>query len=418
MQKKKEKKAQRPGKPELRRILIGALAILLAIVFMLPLLAQLNSGAGAVTQSEIDTLVQDQKASQSRQAELKKKLDEIKDDQAQAQAKKTILVQQLNEIDAELLNITSQISLLDKQIGEKEEERLEAVAREEEQYQLFCERVRAMEEQGDVSYWSVLFGADDFSDLLDRLTIINDAMDYDDAVMDQLIATREEIERLKAELETARGQQEERRAEEQVKRNEQSAKIAETQAVLDQINADQKQVNDMLDAENAALSKLSSDIKAKQQQMEAERKKNNVQLDTGSGYHWPLPGYYTLTSKFGGRIHPITGKYNSHTGIDIPAPAGTTIYAARGGQVITSGYHSSYGNYVVIDHGGGDSTLYAHMSKRSVSAGQIVTQDQAIGAVGSTGSSTGNHLHFEVWINGSRTDPEKQYPSYSFIRNY
>jgi len=418
MRKKKAQKTQRSGKPDLRRILVGALAILLVIVFMLPLLAQLNSGAGAVTQSEIDSLVKGQKESQSRQADLKKQLEEIKDDQAQAQAKKNILVQQLNEIEKELSNITSQISLLDRQIGEKEEERLEAVAREEEQYQLFCERVRAMEEQGDVSYLSVLFGAEDFSDLLDRLTIINDAMDYDDAVMDQLIATREEIERLKAELETARGQKEARRVEEQAKKNEQSAKIKEAQVVLDQINANQKEVNDMLNAENAALAKLTSDIKSKQKQMEAERKKNNVQLNTGSGYYWPLPGYYTLTSKFGGRIHPVTGKYNSHTGIDIPAPAGTTIYAARGGQVITSGYHSSYGNYVVIDHGNGDSTLYAHMSKRSVSAGQIVAQKDPIGAVGSTGTSTGNHLHFEVWINGSRTNPEKQYTSMSFTRNY
>ncbi len=412
------KKNHKAPKPDKRRVLAATLAIVLAAVFALSLFAGLVGSTSAVTQSEIDALVTDQKSSQQRQQELKNQLAAIQDDQTQAQQKKAILVEQLAEIDKELTNIQSQISLLDTQIAEKEEERLAAVAREEEQYETFCKRVRAMEEEGDTSYWAVLFKAEDFSDLLDRLTTINDVIDYDNAVMDELIETRQEIERLKGELEDSRTQQETRRTEEQAKRDEQSAKVKEAQAVLDQINANEKEVNDLLDAENAALAKINSDIKKKQQQMEAERQKNNVTFETGSGYAWPLPGYYRLTSAFGGRVHPITGKYHSHTGIDIPAPAGTAILAAKGGQVITSGYDSSYGNYVVVDHGGGNSTLYAHMSKRSVSEGQIVTQGQQLGAVGSTGSSTGNHLHLEVRVNYTRINPESVYPSLPFVRAY
>ena len=124
---------------------------------------------------------------------------------------------------------------------------------------------------------------------------------------------------------------------------------------------------------------------------------------------WPLPGYYNLSSLFAGRIHPITGKPQHHTGIDIPAPSGTDILAAKSGVVTTSTYNNSYGNYVVVSHSDGTSTLYAHMSRRGVSKGEVVSQGQYIGDVGTTGSSTGNHLHLEVRVNGSRVDPTQYF---------
>ena len=133
----------------------------------------------------------------------------------------------------------------------------------------------------------------------------------------------------------------------------------------------------------------------------------------GSGWLWPVEGYHTLSALFGGRVHPVTGQRTDHTGIDIPAPGGTPIQACKSGQVVTSAYHYSYGNYVVIDHGNGNSTLYAHMSSRAVSEGQMVSQGQTIGYVGTTGSSTGNHLHLEVRDNYTRVDPESKFPSLS-----
>ena len=134
-------------------------------------------------------------------------------------------------------------------------------------------------------------------------------------------------------------------------------------------------------------------------------------MPSESGFLWPLNGYNTLTSLFGSRIHPITGKANNHTGIDIPAPAGTAILASKSGVVITSTRNRSYGNYVVVGHSDGTSTLYAHMSSRSVSQGQTVKQGQVVGRVGTTGSSTGNHLHFEIRVNGSRVDPVNYFKS-------
>lgn len=395
---------------------------LVCAILILAMAATMFLQVGAVTQSEIDALKKQQQASQAKQQQLKDQLAEVKEDQAAAQQKRQILTQQLDAINSEIDNINAQISWYDGEISKKEEERKEAEAREAEQYELFCQRVRAMEEEGSVSYWSILFNADSFSDLMDRIADVDAVMAYDNAVMDQLIATREELERLQAELESARAEEQAAKEQQEAKKKEQQAKVAEAQKLLDQINANIDEVNRQLDAEDAAAADIQAQITKKQKQLEEQRKQQNITLPpTGSSYNWPLPaGNLRLTSAFGYRIHPISGKPHSHTGIDIAAAGGTPIYAAKGGQVITSAYHWSYGNYVVLDHGGGNTTLYAHMSRRAVSEGQMVTQGQTIGYVGNTGNSKGNHLHLEVRVGGQRTDPEKCFPGLynSFIRAY
>lgn len=456
----KQKNIPKRSKMDRQHKMAAVLALLLAVLLLLPMITMIAGGAKAVTQSEIDALKNQQAGYQEKLTDLKSQLAELKGDQAQAEQKRKILSQELDAMDAELRNIDSQIAYYDKQISyydkqiayydgqiayydgeisQKEEERKEAVAREEAQYDLFCDRVRSMEKDGNLSYWSILFHATDFSDLLDRVMLIGDVMDYDNAVMNDLIEVRKEIERIKTELEQTRAQQKAARDEQKAardeqkaardeqqavrdqqaaRRKEQAAKVQEAQQLLNQINADAAEVNRQLDAENAEMARVNREIARKQKELEAQRKQNNVVFETGSGYHWPLPGRYKLTSAFGYRIHPITGKPHSHTGIDIPAPAGTSIEACKGGQVVTSAYHSSYGNYVVIDHGNGNSTLYAHMSRRAVSEGQIVKQGQVIGYVGSTGSSTGNHLHLEVRDNYQRVNPENKFPSLPFDRAY
>lgn len=386
---------------------------LLCGVLALALCTSAATQARAVTQSEIDALKKEQQESQAKQAALKDQLSDIKEDQAAAQQKRKILTQQLDAINAEITNINAQISYYDEEIAQKEVERKEAEAREAEQYDLFCQRVRMMEEQGTVSYWSILFNAESFSDLLDRIADVDAVMAYDNEVMDQLIATREELERVQGELESARAEEQAAKEQQEAKKAEQQARVAEAQKLLDQINADVAEVNRQLDEESAAASEIQAEIARKQKQLEEERKQNNIVISSESGYLWPLPGYYRLSSLFGYRIHPITGVAHSHTGIDIPAAGGTSILAAKSGQVVTSAYHYSYGNYVVIDHGNGNSTLYAHMSSRAVSEGQMVSQGQVIGYVGTTGSSTGNHLHFEVRDNYTRVDPENKYPNLS-----
>ena len=412
---KKQNPNQKPKKQkvEWRRVLFGGLAAVLALLLLLPMVTMILGGAGAVTQSEIDALKAEQAASQARQDELEEQLADAEADQAEAQQRRQLLQAQLDAINNEIENIDKQIAYYDQEIAQKEEEQAEAEANEEAQYELFCQRVRAMEEEGTVSYWSILFNSESFSELLDRLADIDAVMDYDNQVMDELIAIREEIIALRTQLETSRAEEQAARDQQAAKQAEQQAKVAEAQKLLDQINADVAEVNRQLDAESEAAAEIQAEIAQKQKQLEEQRRQNNITIDSETSYLWPLPGYYRLSSLFGYRIHPITGEAHSHTGIDIPAPGNTPILACKSGQVVTSAYHYSYGNYVVIDHGNGNSTLYAHMSSRAVSEGDMVTQGQTIGYVGTTGSSTGNHLHLEVRDNYTRVDPESKFPSLS-----
>ena len=412
---KKQNPNQKPKKQkvEWRRVLFGGLAAVLALLLLLPMVTMILGGAGAVTQSEIDALKAEQAASQARQDELEEQLADVEADQAEAQQRRQLLQAQLDAINNEIENIDKQIAYYDQEIAQKEEEQAEAEANEEAQYELFCQRVRAMEEEGTVSYWSILFNSESFSELLDRLADIDAVMDYDNQVMDELIAIREEIIALRTQLETSRAEEQAARDQQAAKQAEQQAKVAEAQELLDQINADVAEVNRQLDAESEAAAEIQAEIAQKQKQLEEQRRQNNITIDSETSYLWPLPGYYRLSSLFGYRIHPITGEAHSHTGIDIPAPGNTPILACKSGQVVTSAYHYSYGNYVVIDHGNGNSTLYAHMSSRAVSEGDMVTQGQTIGYVGTTGSSTGNHLHLEVRDNYTRVDPESKFPSLS-----
>ncbi len=412
---KKQNPNHKPKKQkvEWRRVLFGGLAAVLALLLLLPMVTMILGGAGAVTQSEIDALKAEQAASQARQDELEEQLADVEADQAEAQQRRQLLQAQLDAINNEIENIDKQIAYYDQEIAQKEEEQAEAEANEEAQYELFCQRVRAMEEEGTVSYWSILFNSESFSEMLDRLADIDAVMAYDNQVMDELIAIREEIIALRTQLETSRAEEQAARDQQAAKQAEQQAKVAEAQKLLDQINADVAEVNRQLDAESEAAAEIQAEIAQKQKQLEEQRRQNNITIDSETSYLWPLPGYYRLSSLFGYRIHPITGEAHSHTGIDIPAPGNTPILACKSGQVVTSAYHYSYGNYVVIDHGNGNSTLYAHMSSRAVSEGDMVTQGQTIGYVGTTGSSTGNHLHLEVRDNYTRVDPESKFPSLS-----
>ena len=361
--------------------------------------------ASAVTQAEIDAMREEADDLKSQQKEIQAKLDALEADQANAMERKTLLEQQINATQAEINTIAAQIAKYDELIAQKQEELSQAEAEEQAQYELFCERVRYMEEQGEVSYWSILFSSKDFADLLDNAMMVEEIMDYDNQVMDQLIALREQIEEDKAELESARQAQQAAKEEQEAAQANLKSQEAEVSALIDQLAAQE----DQLEAEEAKLQAAANaadaEIAAAERELAAQI--NNVVSE--SGFMWPLPGYYNLSSLFAGRIHPITGKPQHHTGIDIPAPSGTDILAAKSGVVTTSTYNNSYGNYVVVSHSDGTSTLYAHMSRRGVCKGEGVSQGQYIGGVGTTGSSTGNHLHLEVRVNGSRVDPTQYF---------
>ena len=407
------------GNQRLRR---GVCALLTAAV-LAPVWGAAAMPVGAVTQGDIDALKAQQEESQERQDALEQQLSQVEADRDAAREQRELLGQQLNAINAELESINRQIAWYDGEIAQKEEARIAAEAREAEQYELFCQRVRAMEEGGTVSYWSILFNAESFSELLDRLADVEAVMDYDNQVMNELTAVREELERLQAELEAARAEEQEAREAQEAARARQQEKVAQAQALLDQINTDLAEVNRQLDAEHAEWAAIGAEIDRKQRALEEQRRQNNVQLPPAGGWQWPLPSAnLKLTSAFGFRMHPVDHVPHSHTGVDVAASTGTPIYAARGGQVIMSEYGAgvnwSYGNFVVIDHGDGTTTLYAHMSSRAVSEGEMVAQGQTIGCVGTTGNVKGAHLHFEVRVNGQRTDPEDYYAGLPLIRAY
>lgn len=357
--------------------------------------------ASAVTQAEIDAMKEEANSLKQQQEEIQDQLDSLAADRENAMARKTLLEQQINATRAEINTIAAQIAKYDELIAQKQTELDEAEAEERAQYELFCERVRYMEEQGEVSYWSILFSSKDFADLLDNAMMVEEIMDYDNQVMDQLIALREQIEQDKAELETARQEQQDAKAEQEAAQANLQAQESEVDALLSQISNQE----DELEAREAQLRAASDAATAEIAAAERELAAQIANVPSESGFLWPLPGRYNLSSLFGSRKHPITGKANNHTGIDIPASSGTSILAAKSGVVTTSTYNNSYGNYVVVSHSDGTSTLYAHMVRRNCSKGDTVSQGQVIGYVGTTGSSTGNHLHFEVRVNGSRVDP-------------
>ena len=357
--------------------------------------------ASAVTQAEIDAMKEEANSLKQQQEEIQDQLDSLAADRENAMARKTLLDQQINATRAEINTIAAQIAKYDELIAQKQEELSQAEAEEQAQYELFCERVRYMEEQGEVSYWSILFSSKDFADLLDNAMMVEEIMDYDNQVMDQLIALREQIEEDKAELETARQEQQDAKAEQEAAQANLQAQESEVDALLSQISNQE----DELEAREAQLRAASDAATAEIAAAERELAAQIANVPSESGFLWPLPGRYNLSSLFGSRKHPITGKANHHTGIDIPASSGTSILAAKSGVVTTSTYNNSYGNYVVVSHSDGTSTLYAHMVRRNCSKGDTVSQGQVIGYVGTTGSSTGNHLHFEVRVNGSRVDP-------------
>lgn len=419
-----------------KKKLTALLACLLALLMLLPMLLVIINDmmAGAANSSSdirsaISGLKDKNKDLASQQAGLKSELASIRADKNAAQAKRNVIEQQINVIQETIQNLTDQIAQYDLLIAEKEREVEEAAQREADQFTRFCKQVRMMEEEGTVSYWSILFAADSFSDLLDRVSLINDIADYNQKVCDELEAARLALEAARAELEEARTEAEGAKAEQMAAKDELAAQEREVQALIDEIAADESQAQAALDELKAAAAEIDREIAKQEKALEAaiaeERRRaqangttSKYDIDPGTGFRWPLPGScVTITSFFGYRNDPFTGKWSDHYGTDIAASKGTEIYAAHGGVVLTATYNKSYGNYVVISRLDGLTTLYAHQSKLAVKAGDTVSQGQVIGYVGSTGRSTAPHLHYEVRVNGNRQDALKYYPNLNWINH-
>ena len=320
--------------------------------------------------------------------------------------KKTLLDDQIANTNAKISNTEAQISDYNTLIAQAEAELADAQQREEAQYELFCKRVREMEERGTISYWSVLFKANSFSDLLGSLDFINEVMDYDRRVIQDLQTLQAEIAEKKAGLEANKAALEAAKAELETQKKQLSAQRDEANKLVKEIDDNAAEYQATLKELEAEERRIEQQVKQMQkkleEQMAAEGKKYNT---NPGGYIWPVDSRY-ITSTVGGRNSPGGVGSTNHKGTDIGRVGYTSpVYAAKAGTVIIAQRSSSYGNYVVISHGVGNTTLYAHMSSIKVSVGTYVKQGQTIGITGSTGHSTGPHLHFEVVENNVRINP-------------
>ena len=338
---------------------------------------------------------------------LKKELEQSKNDL-------TAYVQQL---DGQLADIQDKIAQYNTMITEKEEEIVEtardldeAQARQEQQYEAMKKRIQFMYERSDSFYMETLFGSNSIAGIVNRTDYIEALSRYDRDKLDEYVETRQYVELCKEDLETEKQLLDE--AKEAVEREEANVNtlIGEKEAQIVSVSGDIankeaaiKEYEAMIAQENAEIAALEKAVAEEKARLEAENAQARVY--NGGMFAWPCPGYKRISDEYGNRMHPILGVQKFHNGLDMAAPSGTPILAAYDGDVVAAAYSSSMGNYIMINHGSGLYTIYMHCSALYVSKGQTVSKGQNIAAVGSTGRSTGPHLHFSVRLNGSYTSP-------------
>ena len=398
---------------------VRIVAIVLAAIMVFSVLyaAVSSISASAVTQAQIDKLRADKKEIDKKKQEMQSKINTLEYDQMSAVAKKEVLDDRIALMEQDIANINELIASYVMLIEEKEAEVIIAQRQEDEQLAQYKKRVRNMEEHGAVSYLAVIFDAESFSDMLAKIDMVGAIMQDDENTYNRLINARLATISAKEALEQTKIEQEAEKAELLIKVDELNAQVEQSIEMINQIMSDldaAKTINDEIDAEMAKIQKEINTKVEELKKQQAAAAAAAVSGGTGTGsLIWPAPASGLVTSKYGNRYHPTYKVYKMHTGIDIGAGYGASVIAADGGTVITSTYNSAYGNYVVVSHGGGMTTLYAHMSSRKVSVGATVKKGDLVGLVGSTGVSTGPHLHFEVSINGSRVNPLNYFSNYT-----
>lgn len=378
-----------------KRVLCAALSLLLlltaaAAVAVRPAYAEKTEEQLAEEQrkaAQIAALEQKKKEQQAKLKDLEKQISEAKAKKNDVMETKKLLDQRNQLLLEQIEDTQNQIDAAAAQIARYE-------LLEQEQYELFCRQVRSEEERGSLSYLSVLFKASSMSDLLNRMEFVNEVAEYNKMLIAAMKETRENIAEEKAAMEA-------KEAELGQQQSELQAKLTETTNLMNEYAADQKK----LEAIYAAEEKAGKEIAAEIDRLLAE---SDV-VPSNEGFIWPVNTSKKISSPIGNRVAPGGFGSTNHKGVDICNVGFTSsVFAVKSGKVLltnTSGYGGGYGNYVVIDHGGGVTTLYAHMSVVKVSEGQMVSQGTVLGITGSTGASTGPHLHYEVRINGVYQNP-------------
>lgn len=389
-----------------------SISLLLLIAILCLSVFSISAATTSEIQKELDRLEEEAKQIAEEQEALEA---EISANRAQAIGyadRKMQIDRDLELSRLEIENLTAQIHQQNMLIAEKQAE-LDSLQDEQdallERYKL---RIRAIQERGEVSYLSVLLQSDSFSDMLVYRTMIEEISNSDMRMLDDLKQSAAIVLAAKNELTGAKSSLEGKKAELADAQEALDVQRAEADVVLAEL-AEQKEL--LLEAALQAeqeVAALNDEIAKKEQEYteakRAEEAQNGTYLppsETGFIFPVSLNGYAYMTSPYGYRTHPITGNYTLHNGVDLAANSGTPIFASKSGTVTTASNGYGWGNYVVINHGDGFSTLYAHQTRYAVSVGQYVTQGEVIGYVGSTGNSTGPHLHFTVYYNGTTVNP-------------
>ncbi len=402
------------------------LCALLALALMLPMFAVSTDAAGyAVSEDELDELKAERDALVKQRQEQQAVVNDLRAQQASVLAVKQALDER-NMYTQWQIDLTQQeIDLYEDMIADKSIEVDDAKALENEQLDRYRARVRAMEENGNTSLLAYLFSASTLGEFLTAVDDVGEIMESDRELEDAYIEARENTEAVVAEYEEYKAGIVEKQDELRAEQDELQAELDEaTQLIIDitaNIEENAAVLAEFEQAEKEAETNVANMVIALEKQRAAEAAASGGGYGGGGGmvvgtgqFSWPVPSCTYLTSRFGLRVHPITGVTKSHTGVDIGAQSGATIVAADGGTVVLAGVNSGYGNCVMIDHGNGYKTLYGHMSSIAVSNGQTVSKGETVGYVGSTGLSTGPHCHYEVWKDGSRIDPEQFYSGLTF----
>lgn len=423
-------------------ILAGLMAALMILTLILSLLpTRASAASSSEIRKQINELKNQKKEIQAQIEDLKDQYQKNENEIADIVARKNIIDQEIGLLHAQITNITEQISAFSVLVADKQDELDNAQTRFEQMNEDCKVRIRAMEEEGSLTYWEVLFRATSFSNLLDRLTMVeeiaasdirrlqelSDAADAVEVSRQELALEKEELDATKAELDATQAQLDEKREEADALIQELLSHAEELEELREQKEKEDEElmshIAEMEQAYNRAKEEewLAYIATATTAAPTTQPGGGDGGIDFGNGggsnnsggnnnagsTSWIRPcNYVKVTSPYGFREQPTAGASRFHQGIDLGAPAGTTIVASRAGTVTSAGYSNSLGWYVTINHGDGFSSMYGHMlGPAYVSSGTYVSQGKSIGGVGSTGISTGNHLHFAILYNGAYQNP-------------
>jgi peptidase M23B len=308
------------------------------------------------------------------------------------------LDEQIGEYETQIESVSNNINQVEKQIRETETSLKTIQKRYNHQNELLKKRIVYMYEAGETKYLDVLLNSKSIVDFITRYYLIQEIAQYDRDFLNDIKKEKDEIEKIEESLKTSKETLKEIKAEQKkLAISLENAKVVKS-GYVNNLNEEEIKIQEEISIYQKELDLIELDV------LMAALESNGSQY-VGGTFAWPAPGYYTITSPYGMRLHPVIKSYRNHSGMDIGAPMGSYAIAANDGVVTKSMYSNSYGNMIMIDHGGGVTTLYAHGSELIARVGDKVKRGDAIMKVGSTGWSTGPHLHFEIRINGQTIDP-------------